>query len=249
MLKSPFRAEFEKEFGDLCFKNAEIALKSFSPEIIPEMQKENIQQQKRALHDTRQLLRNIISLAKDGTNEKLLAYLDEAMEYTAVSDKRFCLNPCVNGLLGYYAGLAEAQGVGFSARAVCDRLPFSDADLTILLGNGLDNAVRAAAEYGKENPQPQPVIQIAADTINGQFAIQIENPCLSVSYALAYRRKPHAGGEAWLPANAFMSKHGGGYGLRRMDMIAAKYGGHAWFSFDADSHVFVTRLMLPVSEV
>jgi len=210
---------------------------------------ENIQQQKRALHDTRQLLRNIISLAKDGTNEKLLAYLDEAMEYTAVSDKRFCLNPCVNGLLGYYAGLAEAQGVGFSARAVCDRLPFSDADLTILLGNGLDNAVRAAAEYGKENPQPQPVIQIAADTINGQFAIQIENPCLSVSYALAYRRKPHAGGEAWLPANAFMSKHGGGYGLRRMDMIAAKYGGHAWFSFDADSHVFVTRLMLPVSEV
>jgi len=42
MLKSPFRAEFEKEFGDLCFKNAEIALKSFSPEIIPEMQKENM---------------------------------------------------------------------------------------------------------------------------------------------------------------------------------------------------------------
>ena len=108
---------------------------------------------------------------------------------------------------------------------------------------------RAAVEYGEANPEAQPVIQIAADTINDQFAVQIENPCLSVSYAPAYRRGSRAGGEAWLPADAFVSKHGGGYGLRRMDRIAAKYGGNAWFSFDAQSHVFVTRLMLPVSEV
>ncbi len=41
LLKSPFRPDFEKEFGDLLFVNAEIALKTFSPEIIPDMQKEN----------------------------------------------------------------------------------------------------------------------------------------------------------------------------------------------------------------
>lgn len=41
MLESPFRADFEKEYGDLYFRNAEIALKSFSPEIIPELQEEN----------------------------------------------------------------------------------------------------------------------------------------------------------------------------------------------------------------
>ncbi len=41
LLESPFRADFEKEFGDLMFVNAEIALKAFSPEIIPELQKEN----------------------------------------------------------------------------------------------------------------------------------------------------------------------------------------------------------------
>ncbi len=41
LMKSPFRGDFEKEFGDLMFKNAEIELKAFSPEIIPEMQKEN----------------------------------------------------------------------------------------------------------------------------------------------------------------------------------------------------------------
>ena len=41
LMESPFRAEFAAEYGDLMFVNAEIALKSFSPEIIPEMQAEN----------------------------------------------------------------------------------------------------------------------------------------------------------------------------------------------------------------
>ena len=41
LLGSPFRKDFEREFGDLMFVNAEIELKAFSPDIIPEMQKEN----------------------------------------------------------------------------------------------------------------------------------------------------------------------------------------------------------------
>ena len=41
LLSSPFRKEFEAEYGSLMFVNAEIEQKVFSPEIIPEMQKEN----------------------------------------------------------------------------------------------------------------------------------------------------------------------------------------------------------------
>ena len=41
LLASPFRGDFAAEYGDLLFVNAEIALKSFSPEIIPELQAEN----------------------------------------------------------------------------------------------------------------------------------------------------------------------------------------------------------------
>jgi len=40
-LESSFRKDFEAEFGDLMFINAEIQLKSFSPAIIAELQKEN----------------------------------------------------------------------------------------------------------------------------------------------------------------------------------------------------------------
>ena len=42
MLASPFRKEFAAEYGDLMFINAEIELKTFSPEIVPDMTKENM---------------------------------------------------------------------------------------------------------------------------------------------------------------------------------------------------------------
>ncbi len=41
LLESPFRKDFAEEFGQLMFLNTEIALKTFSPEIIPDLQKEN----------------------------------------------------------------------------------------------------------------------------------------------------------------------------------------------------------------
>ena len=41
MLDSPFRKDFEEEYGDLMFVNAEIELKTFDPKIIPQLQKEN----------------------------------------------------------------------------------------------------------------------------------------------------------------------------------------------------------------
>jgi len=41
LLASPFRKEMEAAWGDLMFRNAEIALKTFQPEIVPYMQEEN----------------------------------------------------------------------------------------------------------------------------------------------------------------------------------------------------------------
>ncbi len=41
MLSSPFRENFAAEYGGLMFVNAEIELKTFSPEIVPQLQKEN----------------------------------------------------------------------------------------------------------------------------------------------------------------------------------------------------------------
>lgn len=40
LMASPFKAQFEEEFGNVMFVNAELQLKSFSPEIIAELQEE-----------------------------------------------------------------------------------------------------------------------------------------------------------------------------------------------------------------
>ena len=41
LLKTPFRKEFAEEYGEIIFTNAEIQRKTFSPEIIPQLQQEN----------------------------------------------------------------------------------------------------------------------------------------------------------------------------------------------------------------
>ena len=41
LTETPFRTQLEEKYGTLLFKNAEISLKSFSPEIIPETQSTN----------------------------------------------------------------------------------------------------------------------------------------------------------------------------------------------------------------
>ena len=41
LLKTPFRKEFAAEYGEIIFTNAEIQRKTFSPEIIPQLQQEN----------------------------------------------------------------------------------------------------------------------------------------------------------------------------------------------------------------
>ena len=41
LLQSPFRKDFERDYGELLFLNAEIERKTFSPEIVEDMQKEN----------------------------------------------------------------------------------------------------------------------------------------------------------------------------------------------------------------
>jgi len=210
---------------------------------------ENMKQQKQALHDTRQLLRHMAAIAQNGTKEDLQKYIDESLENAAISDRRFCANSCINGILQYYAGLAEKQGIHFSVQANCNKLPFSDADMTILFSNILDNALRSAAESAEADPKTDPEIRFTADTVQDQFAILIENSCLSVSYAKNFHHDNQTEREGWLPAGAFLSTHSGGYGLKRVEMIAEKYNGRAWFSYDPKNHLFGTRVMLSLSEV
>lgn len=42
LLTSPFRKDFEKKYGEVMFLNLELEARSFSPEIVPDMQEESL---------------------------------------------------------------------------------------------------------------------------------------------------------------------------------------------------------------
>lgn len=206
----------------------------------------SMDKQRGQLHDVRQLLATMSSIAENGTKEDLLKYIQETTERTKRTDIRYCLDPCLNGVLQYYAGILESSGIPFTVKARCDKLPFDDADMTILISNAMENAIRSTTEYNKQALKtPSDGIRFTAGIVLNELAVQIENPCLFAS--ISHRYNKSAG--TFLPADAFMSITGGGVGLRRMESIAKKYSGDASFCFDGIKHTFTTRLTLSMHEM
>ena len=118
MLESPFRPDFSKEYGDLMFVNAEISLKAFSPEIIPEMQQENdLTQEYEKLLASAQIpfeggvytISQISPFKNDPADARRLAawkaegqwYKDNQEQLDAIYDKLVHLRDAMGKKLGY----------------------------------------------------------------------------------------------------------------------------------------------------
>ena len=206
----------------------------------------DMEKQRESLHDTRQLLRTLYMIAKSGDREELQAYYDETVEHIRITDESFCWDSCMNGILQYYASLARSSGIPFSARASCaDLSGISETDLTVLMGNALENAIRAARMYRSVHPESGAGITLMAEEGQNMLLVQLENPCCQVVYT------PDAGpssGKEYLSADAFVSTSGGGNGLHRITSIAEKYAGIASFRYDENDQRFFTRITLVVPE-
>ncbi|MBR1522885.1 MAG: GHKL domain-containing protein, partial [Lachnospiraceae bacterium] len=142
--------------------------------------------------------------------------------------------------------------------ANCGKLPFDDVDLTILISNAMENAVRSALEYRGQTADEGAAIygeqasdgdtsdsiRFTAGVIANEFAVQIENPCAFASISHRYNKTPGS----FLPADAFVSTTGGGIGLRRIEDVTKTYDGGASFCFDSAKHIFITRMTLSMLE-
>lgn len=118
LLKSKFRKELAEEFGEIIFINAEIELKTFSPEIISELQKENdLVQQYHKLLASAQIpfegktytLSQLSPFKNCADDEKRLAawkaegqwYKDHQAEYDKIYDELTHLRDTMGKKLGY----------------------------------------------------------------------------------------------------------------------------------------------------
>lgn len=202
----------------------------------------DIENQRERLHDTRQLLRTLYMLAKSGDMDALQAYYDETVEHIHITDERFCMDNCMNSILRYYDSLSSSSGISFHVQARCaNLLGIAETDLTVLMGNALENAIRAARAYHTAHPDLPSEISLVAEETQNLLCVQLENACDQVVYSANLNGVSK--GE-FLPAEAFVSTNGTGQGLGRMETIAKKYDGTAVFRYDEETHTFITRLTL-----
>ena len=145
-------------------------------------------------------------------------YLDSARQVELVE---LCRNPVVNMVVGHYRALALQKDIRFQVRIqVPDQLSVSDIDLSVILGNLLENAIDAA---------DQRFIQFHMLCSGQMLAITVDN---------GFR------GEIKKVDGRYVSSkpNHSGLGLRNIEMIAEKYEGGVEFTHDL--HVFHSSVML-----
>lgn len=119
----------------------------------------------------------------------------------------------VNFALVYAVAQYMTVSIACTVKAECGKLPLSPVDLTVILANALENAVRAAGETNA------PWLDVKIGVVGGSLAVEVENSCAGVKFA----RGAH--GEKFLPASAFLSgREGGGMGLKSIAAAAEKSG-------------------------
>ena len=130
-------------------------------------------------HDFRHLALHLGSLARNGDLPGLMRELDAVAKMegdSAVSP--ISENGTVNAVVSYHFARAGEKGVQCVAKAfVPADLPLPDADLSLLLGNALENCVKAAGALGERG-----YIAFSAKIVRGYLAFTFENNCESGRY-------------------------------------------------------------------
>ena len=183
---------------------------------------------RRAKHDVRHHIALMQRYLRAGDYAALESYLEQYQQSLPDDDlPAFCENTTVNTVLAYFAQRARAAGVSFTAKGNLPDFPGVDeTDLTVLLGNLLENALDAcAAETGAQKK-----VSVLLRT----------DPCtiwIAVDNTFSGTLKPDRKG------SYLSSKHPGrGVGLLSVQAAAEKYGGVC--RFEADGTMFRASVML-----
>ncbi len=190
-----------------------------------------IAESSRSRHDLRQIMRTIRNMADAGDLEALKKYMDSYMEHIPVNKiELYCSNSAVNALLNYYAGVAEKSGIEINWNiSLEDTGRIDDVDLCGMLGNVLENAVRACGNV----PEGEAFIQLTITNRNNRWLYIVETNSFD--------------GKVIMSGGKYLSvrRKGTGLGLDSIRSTAEYYGGHAEFSHKGRE--FYTNIVVPVT--
>lgn len=190
---------------------------------------------RRMKHDLRhhfRLLENFLAEQKTEEARQYLSNMEAVMSNQEAEN--FCSEPAVNALLQYYIGEARSQEIACHVKVrLDDSTGIEDADMTVILGNCLENAIRACKE------QKGPVfIRLKMGVVNSTLAILLENSSPEVVY-----RRSKKGSNGFWSVDKNM-EDGGGIGLISVAATAEKYDGTVEFKYE--NGVFYSRISLEI---
>ena len=162
--------------------------------------------------------------------DRLGAYLQEIRPSVHDSEPlNLFQNIVVDVLVRFYERAAKQGGIEFNARLEVGReIAIPDADLCAVLSNLLENAIEACTRQQEGNR----IISLGMTQTGASLLIRMENS---------------AGGHVRMQGKDFLSsKEDGrkGYGLGSVAAIAKRLGGEAGFTWDDETGVFVSTVLL-----
>ena len=186
----------------------------------------------RLRHDLRHHMNALGALNAQGRQEEITKYLKQYVAvYDQLNRQSFSGDPVVDSVLEYYMALAgEANILVKRQIALLGNTGVEPADMTVLLGNCLENALEALRQL----PEGQRRLSIEIMPVKPMIVLRLQNTC-----GLTHRSREPAGWEE------FASGKGTGHqgvGLRSVTAIAEKYDGSA--QFQCRDGVFTTRVIL-----
>ncbi len=178
-------------------------------------------------HNHIQVLKAYMSLEQYEEAEDYLGKLEE--DLTTVDTVLKTGNVMVDAILNSKLTLIAEKEIAVDATAIVpEDIDISGVDLSVLIGNLLDNAIEACMQIPQKEER---FIRIYIDIIKKQLYISVAN-----SMAGNVKRR----------GNYFLSDKEGnhGFGLMRIDSIVSKYKGY--MNRQTEIGVFATEVMLPL---
>lgn len=141
-----------------------------------EMSVENEKKLQGIRHDIANHIQTIYALFSDGKNQRGLELIDELKShYALVEQMVYCNNPVVNIILSNKKNEAEKLNIEtrIKIKESLDDIPISDFDLSTIICNLLDNAIRGCV--CSEQSHPRMIVEILQK--NNYLVIRVLNSC------------------------------------------------------------------------
>ena len=198
---------------------------------------ENMYRQTRGWrHDYHNHIQTMKAYLTMGEIDRLGSYLDRLdQDLTTVDTVIKTGNVMIDAVLNSKLSLAREKQITVDAKAIVpERLDISEVDLSLIIGNLMDNAMEACMKIEDEG---QRFIRVYIDTIKDQLYIYVMN---AVNGRPGKRREENR--QVRYLSTKDERTHG--FGLMRIDRVVARCKGY--IDRQDEENVFATEILLPL---